>query len=314
MFSSSSTRTIIRSVLGDSLLTAGCDVSVVAAGEEGLRSLEQRLADPMVVDLKIPGISGVEFAEQATKVAPDSEIIILTGYGDMKSALDAMRIGVYDYLTKPVDQDRLLQTLEKADGRRRLIMENPDLLRRLSEANRIKAEFINGMSHEDRTPLEHITGFAQILQDTLGNLTGKQQRYIENIQTWATRLLDLFEKILSFSTLKSGDVQVKPDPGNIEGIHQTAIDCALPVAADDGITLVQKNGDATDVVVDRKTCARALSLLLDNAIKFNNEGGRVVLGREGLEQLPEEIEVDARTAEGWLSIRVADTAIGIPED
>jgi len=268
----------------------------------------------MVVDLKIPGISGVEFAEQATTVAPDSEIIILTGYGDMKSALDAMRIGVYDYLTKPVDQDRLLQTLEKADGRRRLILENPDLLRRLSEANRIKAEFINGMSHEDRTPLEHITGFAQILQDTLENLTGKQQRYIENIQTWATRLLDLFEKILSFSTLKSGDVQVKPEPGNIEGIHQTAIDCALPVAADAGITLVQESGDATDVVVDRTICARALSLLLDNAIKFNNEGGRVMLGREGLEQLPERIEVDARTAEGWLSIRVADTGIEIPED
>ena len=71
----------------------------------------------------------------------------------------------------------------------------------MTEANRIKAEFINGMSHEVRTPLGYITGFGQILQDTLENLTEKQARYVQNIQNGAKRLLDLFESILSLSTL-----------------------------------------------------------------------------------------------------------------
>ena len=72
----------------------------------------------MIVDLKMPGISGLEFAGEASACVPNSRIIILTSYGDMKSAVEAMRIGAYHYLTKPVDLDRLLQTLQKADERR----------------------------------------------------------------------------------------------------------------------------------------------------------------------------------------------------
>jgi two-component system C4-dicarboxylate transport response regulator DctD len=171
----------------------------------------------MIVDLKMPGISGLEFAEKVADASPDSQIIILTGYGDMKSAVEAMRVGAYDYLTKPVDLDRWLQTLRKADERRRL-----------TEANWIKAEFINGMSHEVRTPLGHITGFAQILEDTLENLTEKQQRYVQNIQNGARRLLDLFENILSFSTLKTGDVQVKLESVNVKDILDAAIEESRP--------------------------------------------------------------------------------------
>ena len=63
------------------------------------------------------------FRPQAKEIVPDGQIVILTGYGDMNSAVEAMRSGSYDYLTKPVDPDRLLQTLRKADERRRLIIE-----------------------------------------------------------------------------------------------------------------------------------------------------------------------------------------------
>ena len=213
----------IRSVLSDSLEAAGYDVESVSSGEEGLESLAKRPADLMIVDLKMPGISGIEFASQARETAADGQIVILTGFGDMKSAVEAMRAGAYDYLTKPVDLDRLLQTLRQADERRKLVIENRDLLRRLTEANRIKAEFINGMSHEVRTPLGHITGFAQILEDTLENLTDKHQRYLRNIQDGASRLLDLFENILSFSTLKTGDVQVNPESVNLDETLQNAI-------------------------------------------------------------------------------------------
>ena len=121
----------IRSVLSDSLEAAGYDVESVSSGEEGLESLAKRPADLMIVDLKMPGISGIEFASQARETAADGQIVILTGFGDMKSAVEAMRAGANDYLTKPVDLDRLLQTLRQADERRKLVIENRDLLRRV---------------------------------------------------------------------------------------------------------------------------------------------------------------------------------------
>ena len=68
----------------------------------------------------------------------------------------------------------LVQTLQNGSERRRLILENRDLVRSLEESNRLKTEFINGLSHEGLTPLGHIQGFAQILQDTFNGLTEKQ--------------------------------------------------------------------------------------------------------------------------------------------
>ena len=305
----------IRSVLSDSLEAAGYDVESVSSGEEGLESLAKRPADLMIVDLKMPGISGIEFASQARETAADVQIVILTGFGDMKSAVEAMRAGAYDYLTKPVDLDRLLQTLRQADERRKLVIENRDLLRRLTEANRIKAEFINGMSHEVRTPLGPITGFAQILEDTLENLTDKHQRYLRNIQDGASRLLDLFENILSFSTLKTGDVQVNPESVNLDETLQNAIEASQPSAADLGITVGTEGDTSLSVRIDKSICTKALGLLLDNAIKFNKEGGAVELGVSVDESLREEMDVpDSGIASGWLSITVRDTGIGIAAD
>ena len=305
----------IRTVLTDSLNTSGFDVKSVSSGEEGLTSLAERSADLIIVDLKMPGLSGIAFASRAVEIAPDAQIVILTGFGDMKTAVEAIRVGVYDYLTKPVDLDRLVQTLRKADERRRLIVENRDLLRRLAEANRIKAEFINGMSHEVRTPLGHITGFAQILEDTLENLPDKQQRYLQNIQDGAKRLLDLFENILSVSTLKSGDVHVEPDRVNLIEILQSEIEAAQPHAADQGVKVGTEVDTSLSVRIDKNICSRALGLVLDNAIKFNKEGGSVTLGGSVDETLREGMDVpDSSAASSWLSITVTDTGIGIAED
>ena len=305
----------IRSVLSDSLRSAGYDVECAASGEDGLTSLSNQPADLMVVDLKMPGINGLEFAGQAREAAPDGQIIILTGYGDMNSVVEAMRAGAYDYLTKPVDLDRLLQTLSKADERRRLIIENRALLDRLTEANRIKAEFINGMSHEVRTPLGHITGFAQILEDTLENLTDKQRRYIQNIQGGARRLLDLFENILSFTTLKTGDVHVTPETVDLGEMLEAVVEDCRPEAAEAGISVQVENASGVKAQIDSKICQRALRLLVDNAIKFNNEGGSATLSAHVTGSRPAGVETaDTSSHGGWLIIEVKDTGIGIPAD
>lgn len=164
----------------------------------------------LVVDLRMPGMSGLELIKAARNTAPDTVVIILTGYGDLNSAVEALRLDAYDYLTKPVDADRLIQTLRKGAEHRKLTLENRALIRSLEEANRIKSKFISAMSPEFRTPLGHILGFVQILQDTLEGLTEKQDRYLQNIQSAATRLLTIFEDILQFSILKSGHDRISP--------------------------------------------------------------------------------------------------------
>ncbi|GAB4265681.1 MAG: sigma-54 dependent transcriptional regulator [Deferrisomatales bacterium] len=106
-----------------------------AAGEqEPLRGLERVRAwapDAAIVDLKMPAMDGVELAERALEVQPDLPVIVLTGFGTVRSAVEAMRKGVYDYLTKPFDLDEVDLTLQKAIEHRRLRLENRQLARAL---------------------------------------------------------------------------------------------------------------------------------------------------------------------------------------
>ena len=92
----------ILTILRESLIGAGFRVSTEQSGKDALVSLGRRPPDLMVVDLRMPKMSGLELMQKAREVLPDTPMIVLTGYSDTKSAVEALRLGAYDYLTKPV--------------------------------------------------------------------------------------------------------------------------------------------------------------------------------------------------------------------
>jgi signal transduction histidine kinase len=307
----------VVSVLREVVEAAGFAVSAFARADEAAPQLAARQPAVLVTDLRMPGASGLELLREARRVSPDTQVVILTGYGDLGSAVEALRLGAYDYLAKPVDAERLVQTVRNGVERRRLVLENHRLVRGLQESNRLKTEFINGVSHEVRTPLGQVLGYAQLLRSTGVGLTEKQHRYLQSIQDGATRVLNLFENILQFSTLQSGDVSLTPVPvslpallDEVRQIHHDAAELrrlAVEVAAPER--------DRT-VIADLEICRKVLSLLLDNAIKFTPEGGRIVLGGEvrsgpAPEKTPHPLPPEVRS-DRWLHLSVGDSGPGIP--
>ena len=201
-------------------------------------------------------------------------MIILTGYGDLGSSVEALRLGAFDYLTKPVESKRLVQTVRNGVERRRLEVENRRLVRALQESNRLKTEFINGVSHEVRTPLGQVLGYAQLLGSCVAGLSDKHLRYLQNIQEGATRVLDLLENILQFSTLQSGEAGIHPVavslPALLDEVRQIHHDAA---GLRQVVVEVAPPGRDRTVHADLDICRKVLSLLVDNAIKFSSEGG-----------------------------------------
>ena len=114
--------------LRDALLKALASMGYEAAGEAepraGLERVRTWEPDAVISDMKMPGLSGVEFAEQALAFQPELPVLVLTGYGTIRSAVEAMRRGVYDYLTKPFDLDEVDLALRKALEHRALRREN----------------------------------------------------------------------------------------------------------------------------------------------------------------------------------------------
>jgi DNA-binding NtrC family response regulator len=96
------------------LTRRGYQVKAVNSGDEALRALMDNPFDVMVLDLKMPGMDGIATMQEMRKLGLFTEILILTGHGSIDTALEAIQLGAYDYVTKPVEIAELLSKIEAA--------------------------------------------------------------------------------------------------------------------------------------------------------------------------------------------------------
>lgn len=105
---------VIRSLLKKVLTKAGYEVALAESGEKGLQVMKKESFDLAIIDLKMPGMGGVAFLEKMKDLYPDTEAIILTGFGDIDNAVDAMKKGAFNFMPKPFKRDVLLTIISKA--------------------------------------------------------------------------------------------------------------------------------------------------------------------------------------------------------
>jgi two-component system NtrC family response regulator len=117
----------LRRVMEFSLVEAGYTVRTAASGEDGLRLFEQEAGDAVVTDITMPGMSGMEVLARIREKDEQVPVVVITAYGTIESAVEAMKKGAFDYITKPFNRDELRMTLEKALTMRRLERENREL-------------------------------------------------------------------------------------------------------------------------------------------------------------------------------------------
>ncbi len=112
----------LREFLVDALTASGHEVRAAESGEAGVLALRGRAYDLLLTDLKMPGLSGLELLRQAKSEQPELEVVVLTAHGSVESAVEAMRLGAFDYLQKPVESpDALRVVVSRALERRTLL-------------------------------------------------------------------------------------------------------------------------------------------------------------------------------------------------
>ncbi len=115
---------LFREVLG----AAGHQTRTAASGDEALKLLAEEHFDLLVTDVVMPGLDGIGLVKEAKKRDPEIEAVAVTGHDDVRLAVQAMKVGCADFLTKPVDRDELVQVADRALGRARLRREHSQLL------------------------------------------------------------------------------------------------------------------------------------------------------------------------------------------
>jgi two-component system, response regulator RegA len=104
---------IFRTRLVRALNQRGFEVYQAANAEEGIVLAKRHQPERAIIDMRMPGMGGLDLIDELAKVDPDIDIIVLTGYGSIATAVEAVRRGARDYLTKPVDTEQILQTFER---------------------------------------------------------------------------------------------------------------------------------------------------------------------------------------------------------
>jgi len=116
-----------RLAIGGFLRKIGYGVIQSADGNDALKAIEQNTIDLVITDMRMPGLSGLELMQKSKAVMPDIPFIFMTAFGSVADAVTAMRLGAFNYLTKPIDLDELEVTISRALENRRLIAENRQL-------------------------------------------------------------------------------------------------------------------------------------------------------------------------------------------
>ena len=118
-----------RNVLTVILRKEGYEVEGAANGEEGLNKISNAAFDHVLCDIRMPKMDGLEFLRESQKAGAEAPVIMMSAYGTVDTAIEAMKFGAYDYISKPFKPDEIILTLKKAEERERLRKEN-ELLRR----------------------------------------------------------------------------------------------------------------------------------------------------------------------------------------
>ncbi len=195
---------------------------------------------------------------------------------------------------------------EEIEERKVIEKEMQNARKEAEQANMAKSEFLSRMSHELRTPMNSILGFAQLLE--MGELNKSQQKGVQHILKSGKHLLNLINEVLDITRIEAGRLSLSIEPVQLAPIISETIDSIKPQTLDKQISIQFKPSPTNRlfVLADKQRLQQILINLLGNAIKYNNEGGSVLVESEVLEV--------AESTPGKVRISVTDTGIGIPAE
>jgi len=130
----------IRKTLTEILTFEGYKIDEASDGEEGLKKFKEKTFDLVLCDIKMPKMDGIEFLEKAGEVNADVPIIMISGHGNIETAVEAVKKGAYDYISKPPDLNRLLITIRNAMDKSTLVSEAKVLKRKVSRVQEMIGE------------------------------------------------------------------------------------------------------------------------------------------------------------------------------
>ena len=316
-------RNLFRAILARRF--PGCRIQLAACAATALAAARDSMPDLAILDVRMPGGDGISLCRQmrADPLTADMAILMCSGYADAENRTAAFDSGAEGFITKPftdlelVAQIRaILRAHQCEDRMRAAVREQVELIARLrqteealreakaiaDQASEAKSVLLAGVSHETRTPMNSILGFAQALElEYFGPLNDRQREYVGNILTRGYHLLRMIDRILDIAAIDASIPSLDLSDGELAGLVADAAIVAQEQCTRRGIDLeFVATAQPLTVHTDLQRLKQIVSLLLSNAVKFTPTGGR--------------IRVVSESRGATLQIAVEDTGAGLDPD
>ena len=277
----------------------GYQLTTAADGTRGLALLKEFRPDVVVVDLKMPGLSGFEVLEQIRSIDATVVAIVITGYATVSSAVEAMKRGAYDFLPKPFTPEEFRLIIRRGVEKRSLVFETIALRR---ERDLLREHFAAIVSHELKAPLAAIQQNVFVLERELASAATPDQR--DRLARIKTRMADLIQMVDTWRRGVSVDIdaiKARQVPVSVRVPIDKAVESAMIYATRKAVSIsVSVPDPAPQVRGDQGTLTEAVVNILGNAVKFSRDGGRI------------DVTADAQGEQ--VRISVADHGVGIAPD
>ena len=281
------------------LANSGYQIFTANNGTKGLETLEQENPDLVFVDLKMPGLSGIEVLEKIQEYDSTIVPIVITGFATVSSAVEAMKKGAYDFLPKPFTPDEMRLIAKRALDKRVLVLETIALRR---EKEMLREQFAAIVSHELKSPLGAVQqSMYGLTSDLSDRLSEEQKSKILRLQSRIGDLIKLVNTLLRAISIDISTIRDNFEPTSIiesiskaiESVQQHAVrkDINIETSVQEGISLVNGN---------EVTLTEALVNIIGNSVKYTQMGGN--------------IKINAKENTDNIIIEIKDNGVGISTD
>ncbi len=308
-----------REILAKRLRHRGVEVEEVPGGEEALESMRREAKDVVVLDVKMPGLDGIETLRRLKAGHPDCEVILLTGHASPQDGVEGIKAGAFDYLSKPVEFEHLLRKITQARNKierlraeRREAAFREQVRRQMAVAERLAAlgTLASGVAHEINNPLAVIQDSAGWLQQILekpetANMPRRSdfEQALARIQRAVQRARTITRQLLQAVHNPAGDSleSVHLREVSLTAIAEEALALVRREAADRGVALALEGADPPPLAwTDPALLLQVILNLLNNALQATEAGGRI------------SVRLGAKGEQAWLAVE--DTGRGIPPE
>ena len=303
----------IREGCKRALVPRGYSVETAADGDAGLQIIKSNNIGLALIDIVMPGISGIELITLIHEHDPDIICIIITGYATVELAVTAIKQGAYDFLTKPFTMDDLLLIVNRGIERRTLSLEAKRLQKieeeakrlaeekaRLEELDKAKVAFIRLVTHELQAPINAISTYLDLIIN--GYIPPEEiKEFLERAQTRAKEQIKLITDLLEYGRLKEVKTVGVPEIIQMDMVLIESIEQLKAEAKEKKLEIsTEIPANLPPVYMIAEQVKSVWTNLISNAIKFTPTGGKIYIGLQRVNS--------------HLHGYVRDTGIGIPDD